>query len=248
VTRWVVLKTPWWECLAAGVPFLMDRGDSFSVVEPAEYLPPLPFEHDVIMNPHRAPDLPNGLGDELIGKWRAYPERVRLFETENLLAAHDWRARSARLREQLPRTRWLNYSSANASIFGDEYKPFRRLLSEPKKRLRISGGPDVVFVGSMNERRALILDELRARGLDVVVPPFGTFGADLSYHEQAAKLVLNIHYYSPGVFEAFRVVPAWHRGCRVLSEVSVNGEGQEWCETVPYYRLAARAEEICHGS
>ena len=46
--------------------------------------------------------------------------------------------------------------------------------------------------------------------------------------------MLNVLYYTPGVFESFRVLPALCRGATVISEESVGGEGQDWCKCVPY--------------
>jgi hypothetical protein len=237
-TRWVVLKTPWWQCIAAAVPFLMDQGDRFSLVDPVEYLGPAPFERDVVIGPHRAPMLAR--------VFEQFADRVTLYETENLLGSEAWRAKSADLRRRAPSVPWLNYSAANAKVFGDTPRPLRRLLSGPCKppRPQATGGPDVLFVGSMNDRRARVLYQLTAAGYHVHAPAQPTFGSDLAYLEGASRLVLNMHYYTPGIFESFRVVPAIHRGARVLSETSEAGEGADWCECVPYDRLVARAAEI----
>lgn len=49
--RWVVLRTPWWECIAAGLPFLICPGDTWVVQRPADYRPEL---FDVVLNPLRS--------------------------------------------------------------------------------------------------------------------------------------------------------------------------------------------------
>ena len=234
-TRWVVLKTPWHECIQAAIPFLMDPGDRFTAIDPEAYTGPEPFGRDVVIAPHRAP--------RLAPVFQCFADRVTLYETENLLAASAWRAHSETLRRMCPGVPWLNYSARNAQVFGDTPRPLRRLLSGPCEppRPRATGGPDVLFVGSMNARRARVLYQLTAAGYRVHTPAQPTFGADLAYLEGASRLVLNIHYYTPGIFESFRVVPAIHRGARVLSEISEGGEGQEWCECVPYDQIVERA-------
>jgi hypothetical protein len=216
----------------------MDPGDRFTVIDPEAYTGPEPFGRDVVIAPHRAP--------RLAPVFQCFADRVTLYETENLLGAEAWRAHSEALRRMCPDVPWMNYSARNAQVFGDTPRPLRRLLSGPLKppRPRATGGPDVLFVGSMNDRRARLLYALAGAGVYVHAPKGPTFGSDLAYLEGASRLFLNIHYYTPGIFESFRVVPAIHRGARVLSETSEAGEGADWCECVPYDRLVARVVEI----
>ena len=63
---------------------------------------------------------------------------------------------------------------------------------------------DVLFYGSLNERRQCILDELRQRGLEVVAV-FGVYGAERDDLIARAKVVINIHYYESKIFEIVRV-------------------------------------------
>ena len=134
-TRWVVLATPWWQCIAAALPFLMDQGDRYTVIDPEAYTGPEPFGRDIVMAPHRAP--------RLAPVFDSFGDRVTLYETENLLGAAAWRAHSEAIRKTAPRCPWLNYSAANAQVFGDTPRPLRRLLSGPCKppRPRASGAP-----------------------------------------------------------------------------------------------------------
>jgi hypothetical protein len=229
--RFVVLRTEWWQCIAAGVPFLMDPGDSLTVVDPKDYLGPMSdrgvFETDVIMNPHRAPMLAR--------VWTEHPEHVILYETENLISAAGWRQASEQVRRRAPRNEWWNYSAANSAVFGDTPKPLRIPLGQTAAHAGAKD-VDVLFVGSMNERRRSILTGLMRAGAKVFVAPMGTFGPDLAQLEARARVVLNVHYYSPGIFESFRVVPAAARGARVVSEFSINGEGAEFCARVASYQ------------
>jgi hypothetical protein len=80
---------------------------------------------------------------------------------------------------------------------------------------------DVVFIGSMNERRWAIIETLRSHGVHVEVG-FGIYGAARDQLIARAKILLNIHFYEAKVFEAVRVsyLLANHRF--VISEASSN--------------------------
>lgn len=230
--RYVVLKTEWWECIAAGVPFLSQPGDTLTVIDPTDYLGPncdrgAP-ETDVIMNPHRAPMLSR--------VWSKFPEHVILYETENLISATGWRMASERVRQRCPRNEWWNYSAANGAVFGDTPKPLRIPLGARVVRDR-DPDLDVVFVGSMNARRGRVLDQLTKAGLRVATTTGPIFGPELAQLEARARVVLNVHFYSPGIFESFRVVPAVARGSVVVSEESIENEGNEFVPGVPYVDL-----------
>jgi hypothetical protein len=229
--RWIVFATPWWQCVAEALPFLMGPGDTSALASPGDY--PGPGEHgehhDVILNPHRCA--------HLASVFEAHSDRVILYETENMLdLACFWRKPSEALRRACPSVRWWNYSAANARAHGDHVHPLRQIHEIPRRKSQIRP-IDVLFVGSINDRRARLLEALKAAGIRVYSPKYAVFGDPLARLEAAAKLALNVHFYEPGVFEAFRVVPARHRGTPVLSETSVEGEGESWCPAVPYERL-----------
>lgn len=236
--RYVVLKTPWWECIAAGVPFLKSPGDCMLTIAPEHYRGPDEDpgggSTDVIMNPHRAP--------ELAPIWREHATRTVLYETENLIGATRWRMASEQIRRACPRNWWWNYSAVNAEVFGDEARPLRIPLGARRPAPERQRPPDldVVFVGSLNDRRQRVLGLLERTGLRVAITTGPIFGADLAALEARARVVLNVHYYAPGIFEAFRVVPAAARGARVVSEASEGNEGAEFCAAVaPYAHLAS---------
>ncbi len=94
----------------------------------------------------------------------------------------------------------------------------------PIRAMPIAGGDDglvpdidVLFFGSINERRRAILDALRARGLNVVAL-FGVYGAERDRAVARAKVVLNVHFYEAAIFETVRVSPMLARGACVVSE------------------------------
>ena len=63
---------------------------------------------------------------------------------------------------------------------------------------------DVLFYGSMNERRSRVLNELMARGFKVK-SVFNVYGKERDEYIARSKIVLNVHFYEDQVFEIVRV-------------------------------------------
>ena len=63
---------------------------------------------------------------------------------------------------------------------------------------------DVLFYGSLNERRNQIINRLKTAGL-AVTSVFGVYGAQRDELIARAKLVLNVHFYASSIFEIVRV-------------------------------------------
>jgi hypothetical protein len=80
---------------------------------------------------------------------------------------------------------------------------------------------DVLFYGSINDRRRRTLDALRAAGLRVHefrIP----YGRGRDEFIRRAKVVLNLHFYEdPGIFESVRVSHLLNNGGLVVSEEGV---------------------------
>jgi hypothetical protein len=62
---------------------------------------------------------------------------------------------------------------------------------------------DVLFYGSVNDRRKQILDRIEAAGLRVH-RAFGKFGAERDEMISRSKIVLNVHYHLDSIFEIVR--------------------------------------------
>jgi hypothetical protein len=73
---------------------------------------------------------------------------------------------------------------------------------------RIAAGPaediDVLFYGSMNERRNNVISQLRQAGLNAHTV-FGMYGPARDALIARSKVVLNMHYYEANIFELVRV-------------------------------------------
>jgi hypothetical protein len=86
---------------------------------------------------------------------------------------------------------------------------------------------DVLFYGSLNERRWHIIQSLRANGVKVEAV-FGLYGKERDRIIARSKIVLNIHFYEAKVFEVVRVsyLLANHRfviserGCNPVEEAA----------------------------
>ncbi len=76
---------------------------------------------------------------------------------------------------------------------------------------------DVLFVGSLNERREVMLRRLHDRGL-YVKHLFGVYGVMRDQYVQHAKIILNLHYYPSPIWEVFRCQPLLASGKCVVSE------------------------------
>ena len=100
---------------------------------------------------------------------------------------------------------------------------------------------DVLFYGSLNPRRAAVLDQLRQAGLAVKYA-FGVYGDERDALIARAKVVLNAHYYLPGIFEIVRVAYLMANRKAVIAEVNmgehVDADLLPGIVTAPYDELA----------
>ena len=113
-------------------------------------------------------------------------------------------------------------------------------LSRPKEI-------DVLFYGSVNERRKAILDGLEARGLKVKVL-FGVYGKDRDEWIERSKIVLNHHYYESQIFEIVRVFYLLTNSVAVVGEVndttSIDSIYQDGIYAAQYEDLISNCVEL----
>lgn len=108
----------------------------------------------------------------------------------------------------------LQALSVSAQYCGIGYEPeLSRISQLPEEQKDI----DVLFYGSMNERRKEIIDKLSSCGLRVVTL-FGVYGEERDNHISRSKIILNIHYYESKVFEIVRMSYLLANSCFVISE------------------------------
>ncbi|HET9059462.1 MAG TPA: hypothetical protein VFN61_06035 [Acidimicrobiales bacterium] len=131
---------------------------------------------------------------------------------------------------------------------------------------------DVLFYGSVNERRQKALDALRASGLRTHVA-FNVYGAHRDELISRSKVVLNVHYYDTSIFELVRVsyllanrkavVAEYHEGTEIDDDIRggvclaayddlvaacqglvADGARRRQLEDEGYRRMAARDERM----
>jgi len=108
---------------------------------------------------------------------------------------------------------------------------------------------DVLFYGSMSDRRQIALDHVIAAGLRVE-ELYDVYGSERDKKLARTKLVLNIHYHENGVFEVVRV------SYLLANRVPVVSEGKpddaEWVlgavQFAPYHRLAETCMALASDS
>ncbi|NGZ28130.1 MAG: hypothetical protein G8345_14720 [Magnetococcales bacterium] len=105
---------------------------------------------------------------------------------------------------------------------------------------------DVLFYGSLNDRRRLILEQLRAAGLRVR-HLFGVYGRERDGAIASSRLVLNMHFYPAAIFESVRVSYLMANGKAVVAEC---GDETEMDEGLRPGLALARYEDLvttCQG-
>jgi glycosyltransferase involved in cell wall biosynthesis len=99
---------------------------------------------------------------------------------------------------------------------------------------------DVLFYGSLNDRRRAVLDQLQQSGL-AVKWVFDVYGEQRDALIARSKVVLSMHYYLPGVFEIVRVSYAMANRKVVIAEVNpgedVDADLLSGIVAEPYERL-----------
>jgi hypothetical protein len=119
-----------------------------------------------------------------------------------------------------------DYSEANIArlrALGFD-KPIRHLpIGYMPALTRISSAAccdiDVLFYGSINERRHGVLSQLKEQGLKIRML-FGIYGTERDAYIARSKVVLNMHLYDPKIFEIVRVSYLLANRKAVVCEVS----------------------------
>ncbi|MUO82108.1 hypothetical protein GOZ78_11450 [Agrobacterium vitis] len=140
-----------------------------------------------------------------------------------------------------------DYSRANIEILSQiGGRPAKYLQLGFQNELdRITPAPhqdiDVLFYGSMNDRRAAIIDGLRDRGL-AVKRLFNAYGRDRDIWIARSKTVLNMHFFDAQIFEVVRVFYLLSNGVPVVGEV--NGQATQIEERFTQGIVAAPYDEL----
>ncbi|HYG67911.1 MAG TPA: hypothetical protein VD838_09635 [Anaeromyxobacteraceae bacterium] len=179
------------------------------------------------------------------------PDDAILYNLEQIDPGSSW-LRPALL-ERFRRHEVWDYSARNAARYPElGLRPPRVVpIGWVPELTRIRPAPredlDVLFYGSVNDRRARVLEALRARGLRVHAA-FGVYGAARDALVARAKVVLNVHYYEAKVFEIVRVSYLLANGRCVVSERGADPAEERAFEAgvafAPYDGLAERCAAL----
>ncbi len=119
----------------------------------------------------------------------------------------------------------IDYDVANVSAYADEpadvpivpmlFAPFLREPAAPPLQDRPI---DLLFFGSMNERRRTWIEAIEALGVNVSVFDTPLYGAERDAYIRQSKAVFNAHFYESARFEQVRVSHCLSLGTPVISE------------------------------
>jgi hypothetical protein len=115
----------------------------------------------------------------------------------------------------------IDYCPQNISFLEKILKIKPQFLEVPIENLKNSVSTtkktiDLLFMGSINEKRKLILFHLSQKYNLVVVR--NCFFTELTPYFEKSKILLNIHFYENAILERVRINEGLHHGLRVLSE------------------------------
>ena len=106
---------------------------------------------------------------------------------------------------------------------------------------------DVLFYGSVNFRRKLILEALAAEGLKVKAV-YGLYGKKRDQLVARSKVVLNLHYYEAAILEEVRLSYLWSNRKAVVSEcrfrTDIPRDLEDAARFVPYLQLVKACKDL----
>lgn len=117
----------------------------------------------------------------------------------------------------LKKYEWWEYSDGNLLYYKNmkvRFEPLEQYEIEKPEGIK----SDILFYGSMNDRRRKIIKELENKGLDVKVL-FGIYEEELYPYIAGTKIVLDLHFYEQALCNAFRILPALSLNAKVISEI-----------------------------
>lgn len=153
------------------------------------------------------------------------PKNTLLFNTEQLVRDDSPMVRAASWWCQQGFEVW-DYSPAGVEYLkglGARVKLFRLGFHPVLARIApaTSQDIDVLFYGSVNDRRRRIIDALKQRGLHVFLA-FGAYGKPRDALIARARVVLNMHHYDSKIFEVVRCFYLMANAKAIVSEVGAD--------------------------
>jgi SAM-dependent methyltransferase len=182
---------------------------------------------------------------------RALPSKTILYNSEQIDDKSTWI--SGPYMELLHRSEVWDYSEANAALLRQRgvrrvrYVPVGYVPQLTRIPASVPQDIDVLFYGSINERRKNILEALIGRGLRIEFLA-GVYREERDRLIARAKVVLNMHYYDACVFEIVRVSYLLSNEKAVVAEcgatTSIETDIRDAVCAVPYDRLVDACAEL----
>ena len=123
----------------------------------------------------------------------------------------------------------FDYSKVNIAYYNDNIKERVVMISPfidelPKNISTIDRPIDILFIGTLNERRNKIMSVIKhwatTNGNNYIVRVItNKFGKELDTIIRQSKIVLNLHYYPNAILEVFRIHDLLGYDCRIISEL-----------------------------
>jgi hypothetical protein len=116
----------------------------------------------------------------------------------------------------------FDYSQDNMLYYPETYNKhplFLPFISASKPCIQINKSIDILFYGSLNQRRYIIIEVLKELlpTLNIVVEE-KLFGKDLQDKITDSKIILNIHNYEHATLETARIAEAENHNVHIISE------------------------------
>jgi SAM-dependent methyltransferase len=102
---------------------------------------------------------------------------------------------------------------------------------------------DVLFYGSINQRRQLMLDLLATEDINLYITD-NVFGEELDKLVARSKVVLNIHFYETKIFEIVRINYLLTNGVHVVSEEGDDQIEKDYEQVVTFFPYEDLSESI----
>ncbi|MDR2431980.1 MAG: hypothetical protein LBD99_07010 [Candidatus Margulisbacteria bacterium] len=174
-----------------------------------------------------------------------FPQKLKYipYQLEQLSNAEGWYKEIPGFKDFLQKAYEIwDYSEANINFLRAENIPAKYLPLGYHEKLEVLSPADkdidVLFFGSINERRRKILEKLSEQGLKVETL-FGVYGAKRDEYLARAKIALNIHYYSMNILESARISYLLNNKVFVITERSAdNPYPAVGLTSAPYEQLA----------
>ncbi len=193
-------------------------------------------------------------GSHLLAPEEAHqvPDGSIIYNLEQIAESSSWC--SPTYLELLERCQVWDYSARNiASLvrLGVTPPPTHVPIGYVPELTRVSSSPnediDVLFYGSMNERRARVINQLQDLGLNAPAV-FGVYGPERDALIARSKVVLNLHFYETSIFELVRVSYLLANRKAVVAECQPGTEMDEdmrdAVRTASYQQVASACAEL----